>query len=181
MAQLLTPSRLLVARQVILLLSILVLMINRVVDLPTSALIMTLMLPAVVYIAPELQSITIGAFVFGALADSSLNYLSKNGTNGRWKYMRMYFEEVGDFTAALFAGALTAWMVLDTVALTNALNPLVGFGVGAFWGVLSQYAKAFEPLLPFYLNTPYGYIENRAWDGFSTMLAVSTLLLMTPG
>lgn len=122
--------------------------------------------------------IALGGFIIGAFSDLTLNFLAHlpSSKNVRWAYMRSYFSDVGTGLAALFAGALTAWMVLDVVAISGGLNPLVGFVVGAAWGAASQYAKAFAPLLPFYKNTPYGYVENRIWDGASTAFATAVLL-----
>ena len=129
---------------------------------------------------PAFARIAIGGFVMGVISDLTLNFLSHlpSSENVRWKYMRDYFASVGTPWAALFAGALTAWMVLDVVALSGGLSPIVGFLVGSAWGAASQHAKAFKPLLPFYENTPYGYAENRAWDGASTAFACGVLLLL---
>lgn len=88
--------------------------------------------------------------------------------------MIQYFEEQGTWLAAAFAGMLTAWMVLGTYAISgNKLNAVVAFVVGAVWGVASQYALALRPLLPFYENTEFGYIENRIWDGMSVVFAIA--------
>ena len=110
--------------------------------------------------------------------------------NSRSGNMIKYFDRVGSTRSSVFAGLLTAWMTMNTFVIdgltTTDTNPknmlsvinlkniiLIGFGVGALWGVVveSLNAKAAAELMVFYKNTPGGYIENRVWDGLTIALS----------
>lgn len=166
------------ARGPVLLLTVIILFAYQFLTLPQATVMMLAALVPVLARFPLLTKVALGGFLVGMFSDLTLNYLAhmQSSTSVRWVYMREYFDQAGHVWAAVFAGALTAWMILDVVVLAGGLDPVVGFGVGAAWGVASQYALAFKALLPFYENTPYGYLENRAWDGASTSFASAVLL-----
>lgn len=168
------------ARTLVLALTLVILAAYQFLTLTQAVVLMLAMLVPVLALYPQLFILALGGFLVGVFSDLTLNYLAhlKSSTNVRWEFMRVYFERAGHAEAAVFAGCLTAWMILDVAVLANGLDPAVGFGVGAVWGVASQYALAFKDLLPFYENTPYGYLENRGWDGASTAFASGVLLLL---
>jgi hypothetical protein len=131
---------------------------------------------------------TLLGFLAGMFADLLMNLTTRlltgarRATSGNMYEMQRYFGMVGALPSALFAGLITSTMVLHTVATSVVLGfgardavslVLLGFFVGAAWGVVveSANAKAARELMVFYKNTPGGYTENRIWDGLSIALA----------
>tara|TARA_B100001059_G_C17724747_1_gene522778 strand:+ start:311 stop:901 length:591 start_codon:yes stop_codon:yes gene_type:complete len=119
------------------------------------------------------------AFMVGVLSDISLNLGSaifqKNFKDSRRsKSLQIYFNSMGIAPAAIFGGVLAAGMIANTYAITESFNDplplwaelLIGFGVGALWGVVGHYSLAMRPFKVFYDNTS-GYIESRFWDGIT--------------
>lgn len=161
-------------RGLIVLATVLILFTNFYIDSLTSTTFMAALLFALITFHPEVKALAFAGFLAGALSDLALNVIThKFPETIRGKYMIQYFEEQGTWLAAAFAGMLTSWMVLGTYAISgNNLNAVAGFVVGAGWGVASQYALALKPLLPFYENTEFGYVENRIWDGMSVVFAI---------
>lgn len=127
------------------------------------------------------MTVAVSGFVIGAASDYTMNIIAQsrkpNSPNPNWTNMKTYFDSVGTTDSFLFAGMLTAWMTVNTFALMfsdSLLTTLfIGFLVGAGWGVVveSLHAKAAEPLMVFYNNTPGGYVENRLWDGATILLS----------
>lgn len=133
------------------------------------------------------------AFLMGFFADLLLNLSSRNGffKGIRGRQLKNYFNNVGTPTAAIFAGMLTVWLVIPSVAIWSLLDVefkgiseywvlLIGFIFGFIIGTFSQPTKALKDLLPFYRSTS-GYIENRAWDGISVVVAlIPCVVLLDP-
>ncbi len=135
------------------------------------------------------------AVAIGSLSDLTMNYLAHHfapkmsKVPNNWQTMTIYFNQVGVFPSAMFGGVLTAGMVLNTALVMSFLETvlgweyngyvamLVGFVVGALWGVVveSGRAEAAKELMVFYKNTKGGYLENRIWDGLTIMLATGLL------
>jgi hypothetical protein len=135
----------------------------------------------------EWIKIAIAGFLIGSISDYLMNIIARtrpfNPANPNWANMDIYFKKVGTIKSYLFAGLLTAWMNINTFAITGitpvlsnhlpTIIAMTGFVVGALWGMVveSFNAKAAQPLMVFYKNTPGGYIENRIWDGLTIALA----------
>lgn len=128
------------------------------------------------------KALIAAGFFVGAASDALMNFVVRqvDSPNPNWSNMVSYFDTVGVLPSLLFAGALTSGMVLNAALFRDflATPPIVslivtGFVSGALWGVWveSLRAKAAEPLMVFYDNTPGGYTENRIWDGLSIVFA----------
>lgn len=167
--------------------AILAVMANAGIGVSTGFMLVLTALAVVLW--PEVWKWTAVAFVAGFASDLALNAYS-----GRQKLchqnalrswaLQGYFTRVGALRAAVFAGFLSVWLVLPSVAIWTYLGweqPLavlpIGFMVGATTGVFSQSSRALAPLLPFYQATS-GNLENRAWDGASVLVPLAVALAL---
>jgi hypothetical protein len=162
-------------------------------DITASIAVMALLL-ALFYLVEGKWQVAAIAFAMGFCSDLALNYYSRRTHAGlRSRRLHEYFTRVGPVKAAAFAGLLTVWLVLPSVALweyigaESGLSPFspwallpLGFMVGAVTGVFSQTTQALEPLLPFYQATS-GNLENRAWDGASVVFAMVPVAVLLAG
>ena len=166
----------------------------------TSILMFTLLVGFIIVSLREMPRwavISVLGFMIGYVSDYIMQlfvrFYEKHkrnpSSNSRSGNMVKYFNSVGSMRSSVFAGLLTAWMTINTfviygLTLSNNMSVnmnredlikiiLIGFGVGAFWGVVveSFHAKSATELMVFYKNTPGGYIENRIWDGLTIALS----------
>lgn len=154
-------------------------------DTITATLTMITMLCFYAILRPDRAMFLLLASIVGAISDLSLNlyFTGERATDTRGQKLRIYFDELGSLDASIFAACITAWLLLaaldflEFTKLRPRWFPVVGFVTGAFFGVIAEKSRALQPLLPYYESTS-GQLENRAWDGLSTAVA-STIILIT--
>lgn len=153
---------------------------------PVASIILLLIGATSVFLG-KISFLAIGtSFLVGMLSDLTLNayFRGRRALKARGAMLRQYFDQMGTFTAAVFAGAITVIMTEATLALAAVIgitgSPLglcvAGLLAGAALGMPAQSSLALRELLPFYKSTT-GPWENRAWDGVSQAWAMAWVQL----